>query len=266
MTKRRILALLGRLLLLALAGLVVFSWGESTARREMHAREPKEHLLPPRPPSSVYPEPAWPQPNCHNGQGSWTMDPEYIVTPANLTWESSAPPPDLQAALIHAYELDKPEYGNLMADSDFNHFDYAYVDLVGDESPEVIADYETFSGTGGRSFMFLRRRHGKWVPILGFLGAFYARRTDHKFEKIVAWFRDDDHFERSVATYSAKRGVYRFGKFEEIPQELSDLPTGWVNLWPFFWTLAGKKESCLEAFTSGGSKKQTPEPKGANET
>jgi len=265
-TKRRIFAFLGGLLLLAFAGLVVFSWGESTARREIYSRELVENLPPPRPPPSMDLEPAGPQPTCYNGQGGWAMDREYIVTPATLTWESSAPPPDLQAALLHAYELDKPEYANMREDGQPEHFDYAYVDLIGDDSPEVIADYETFSGSGGRSFMFLRRHHGKWQPILGFLGAFYAPKTNHKFEEIVAWFRDGDHYERSVATYSAKRGVYRFGKFEEIPQELSDLPTGWVDLWRFFWTLAGKKENCLEAFTSGGSKKQTPEPKGANET
>jgi hypothetical protein len=40
-------------------------------------------------------------------------------------------------------------------------FVHAWVDLVGDDEKELIAEYPAFAGTGGRSLTIMQRKHGR---------------------------------------------------------------------------------------------------------
>jgi len=181
-----------------------------------------------------------PVPRCANGQGSWDPSAEYLVTPAILEWSTKPLPADIEKVLMQIFEETVPP-----DDEPGERFRYAWVDLVGDDEKELIAEDPSRGGTGGSSFVILQKKHGVWKQIGGFLGGFIATRTKHKFETIAVWMRTGDHYARYVSRYSPALGVFVDSKPVDIPQELSDLNTGWVDLWRFFWFLNGGREGCF---------------------
>lgn len=180
-------------------------------------------------------------PNCHDGQAKWPSTKDSIVTPASLSWSRKRLPRDIEAALMKAYEWELDE-----EDKAQGWYAYAWFDLVGDDTPELIAEFRSLGGTGGRYFAILERQKGRWRTIDSFMGGFVAVRTAHKFEELTIWRRYGGHeYSRTVARYSESEKTYVSGEPVAVPPELSSLNTGWVDLFRFFWFLNGGQPGCF---------------------
>lgn len=176
---------------------------------------------------------------CPSLSAYWPTDQGSIVTPANLEWTRGGLPEEARLVLLRAYELTTEDAH--ASDS----FLFAWVDLVSGTEPELIAEFRPFAGSGGRSFVFLERNNDHWRVIASFVGGFLAVRTDRKFEQLTIWTRSGSDYARHVATYSEPERAYVDGRSVPLPAELTSLPTGWVDLWRFFWFLNGGEAGCF---------------------
>lgn len=180
--------------------------------------------------------------SCRHSGWDW----DYIVMPATLSWTRGQLPKDMKSEAIKAFGISKKE----LDAGEPDYFNYAFVDLVDDEKPEVIIEHPAYNGSGGASFVFLQKRGDHWMPLTEFLGGFLLLRGNNKFEDLIIYERNGDSYHRVELKYSEKAHRYRFHSRLEIPRELHDLDSGWLDFWNFFWFLAGGREAKCDPLPS----------------
>ncbi len=195
--------------------------------------------------SSVQPA----RPECDPGAAYY--DPNYLVLAANLNWTVGPAPQPLRALLFKAFEIPSDIKGAPYPAKEEPTFRFATVDLVEDDAPELLVEYRPNSGTGGRAFVFLTKSGNRWKVISQFLGGFVAMKTPNKFQGLVIYERDGDHYSRVLTRYDAGRRAYVFVSRQEFPQELHDIASGYIDMWNFFWYLAGDRRGCAESELRG---------------
>jgi hypothetical protein len=191
-----------------------------------------------------------PVPRCDRSAGYY--DPRFVVLAANLQWTRGPAPKELKRVLFDTFQLSEKANAARADDGD-ETFSYARVDLVGDDEPEWIVEYPPDGGSGGKSFVVLAKVNQQWTVVTGFLGGFVFKKTSHKFEDLVIYERQGDSYTRVVLRWADKQHRFREVSHTEIPQELHDLASGYIDMWNFFWFLAGDRPGCTES--SAGQQK-----------
>jgi hypothetical protein len=157
-----------------------------------------------------------------------------FLTPSTIAWENKPIPKDLKSTALKAYAsfLNVP---TTRLQTDDTQFTYAYVSLLGGSEPEVIVDYEEFSGTGGRSWTIYRKINQHWHNIGGFLGGFFAYKRDQKFDQIIVYERSGDDYYHMVLKFDVRAGVYKETDSFHIPDEIKDS----IHMYCFFQSIKG---------------------------
>ena len=184
-------------------------------------------------------------PKCDPYAGYY--DPRFLILAANLEWTEGDAPAGTEDVLMAAYGLNPKDKSNPTADGDEWKFRYAYADLVEGDGQELIVEYRPNGGSGGRSFVFLTKSSNQWKVIAQFLGGFVVMKTPHKFEDLVVYERLGDQYTRVLMKYDGHQHQFVEVSRTGIPRELHDLPSGYIDMWNFFWYLAGDRHGCVEA-------------------
>lgn len=158
-------------------------------------------------------------------------DPNDFVTSSTLKWSHGLPSDLIKPTLAtYAHMMGAKKFTLDEEERIEDVFNYAFIDLAGDDNPEVIVDYLTFSGTGGHSFTIYRRKGSNWVNIGDFFGGFFAyrpnklyRSKNEKFDRLTVYGRRGDHYMRSILAFDSKSGSYKEIEFVDIPDELNHL-------------------------------------------
>ena len=185
------------------------------------------------------------RPKCDRGGAYY--DPNYLVLAANLSWTEGPAPKPLRAILFKVFDIPPDVEGAPYSAEEEPTFRFAKVDLVEDDAPELLVEYLPNGGSAGYAFVILTKIGNRWKVISEFLGGFVVMKTANKFEDLVIYERDGDHYSRVLTRYDAGRHAFVFVSRQEFPKELHHIASGYIDMWNFFWYLAGDRRGCVES-------------------